>query len=71
MTEQYKMICSLLSILLILCVTTLMIHRRDADRKIEKLEIQSQRLSKQVTKLQDDMLDTEKRVTCVESQFWE
>jgi membrane protein implicated in regulation of membrane protease activity len=69
--EKYKSVCFVLSLLVLLAVTTLVIHRRDTDRKIEKLEIQSQRLSKQVIKLQDDMLETEKRITRVESQFWE
>lgn len=73
MTEQekYKSACFLLSILLIICATTHVIHRRDSDRKIEKLENQIVALLKQSAQLQDNLLDTERRITRVESQFWE
>ena len=73
-TSFWKTVVWVFVIALIAFVIALSLRNMDAQRKIEELEESTDLLSARVAVcegIQDDLTDLQKRVTSVESQFWE
>jgi phosphotransferase system glucose/maltose/N-acetylglucosamine-specific IIC component len=73
-TSIWQAVIWVVVFVLVAFVLALALRNKDAQRKIEELEEDTDLLNKRVSaceRLHDDMTDLEKRVTGVEAQFWE